>query len=83
MRNNYKGEEHNELPRDLTGGRSSLSSPHQSSPTQLQCVKTQNTSNHRQRTTDKWDKLADDRVAVSATAGNSENRSVSADLLFA
>jgi hypothetical protein len=33
-----KGEEYNELPRDPLGGRSSLSSSHQSNPTQLPCV---------------------------------------------
>jgi hypothetical protein len=44
---NCKGEEHNELPRDPLGGRSSLSSPHQSSDTQLHCVKTNITCNHR------------------------------------
>jgi hypothetical protein len=38
-----KGEEHNELPRDP------LSSRNQGSPTQLHCVKTRNTSNHRHR----------------------------------
>jgi hypothetical protein len=43
---NCKGEEHNELPKDPLGGRSSLSSPHQSSPTQLHCAKTPNTSSH-------------------------------------
>jgi hypothetical protein len=43
-----KGEEHNELPRDSLGGRSSLSSHHHSSPTQLHYVKTNNTSNHKQ-----------------------------------
>jgi hypothetical protein len=37
-----KGEGHNELPRDPLGGRSSLSSPHQSSPKQLHCDKTCN-----------------------------------------
>jgi hypothetical protein len=42
-----KGEEHNELPRDPQGGHSSLSSPQQSSPTQLCWVMTRNTSNHR------------------------------------
>jgi hypothetical protein len=46
---NCKGEEHNELPRGPLGGRPSLSSPHQSTPTQLHCVKTRNTSNHRHR----------------------------------
>jgi hypothetical protein len=46
MRKNCKGEEDNELPRDPLGG-CSLSSPHQSSSTQLQCVKTYITSNHR------------------------------------
>jgi hypothetical protein len=35
-----KGEEHNELPRDPLGGRSSLSSPHQSILMQLHCIKT-------------------------------------------
>jgi hypothetical protein len=50
MRNkNCKGEEHNELPTYFLGGRSSLSSPHQSSPTQLHCIKTLNTSNHKNR----------------------------------
>jgi hypothetical protein len=38
---------HNELPRDHLGGSSSLSSHHQSSPTQLHCVKTIKTSNQR------------------------------------
>jgi hypothetical protein len=42
-----KGEEHNELPRDSLGGRSSLSSRHQGSPTQLHCFKTLNTNIHR------------------------------------
>jgi hypothetical protein len=37
---NCKGEEQNELPRDPLGGHSSLSSPLHSSPTQLHCVKT-------------------------------------------
>jgi hypothetical protein len=45
MQKNWKGEEHNKLPRDFLGGRSSLSSPHYSSPTQLHCVKT---SQHQQ-----------------------------------
>jgi hypothetical protein len=39
--------EPNELQRDPLGGHSSISSPDQSSPTQLHCVKTRNTSNHR------------------------------------
>jgi hypothetical protein len=39
--------EHNELPRDPLGGSSTISSAHQSCPTQLHCVKTLNTSNHR------------------------------------
>jgi hypothetical protein len=38
-----------QLLRNPLGGRSSLSSPHHSSPTQLHCVKTRNTSNHRHR----------------------------------
>jgi hypothetical protein len=42
---NCKGEEHNQLPRDLLGGHS----PRQSSPTQLHCVNTLNTSEHRHR----------------------------------
>jgi hypothetical protein len=39
--------DHNELPRDHLEARSSLSSPHQSSPMQLHCIKTRNTNNHR------------------------------------
>jgi GTP cyclohydrolase III len=59
-----KGEEHNELPRDPLRRRSSLSSPHRSSPTQLHCVKTLNTSNHRHG---RWEKRAAPRAAASAT----------------
>jgi hypothetical protein len=44
---NCKGEEHNQLPRDPLGGRSSISSHHRTSPAQLHCVKTRNTGNHR------------------------------------
>jgi hypothetical protein len=42
-------EEHKEFPRNPLGGRSSLSSPHQGSPTQLHCFKTRNIRNHRHR----------------------------------
>jgi hypothetical protein len=51
QKENSKGEQHNKVPRDPLGGRSSLSSPHQSSPTQLHCVQTWNTSNHKHRKT--------------------------------
>jgi hypothetical protein len=44
---NCKEEEHSELPRDSPGDYSSLSSLHQSSPMQLHCVKTINTSNQK------------------------------------
>jgi hypothetical protein len=37
-KDNFKGEEHSELPRDPLGGHS-VSSPYQSSSTQLHCVK--------------------------------------------
>jgi hypothetical protein len=72
---NCKGEEHNELPRNPLGGRSSLSSPHRSSPTQLHCVKTVNTSNqwHRRQR----GKRPATRTPVSATTGISENWSLS------
>jgi hypothetical protein len=43
-----KGDD-NKLPTNHLGGRSSLSSPHQSSPLQLHSVKTFNTSNQRHR----------------------------------
>jgi hypothetical protein len=46
---NCKGEEHNDLPRDHFWGRSSISSDHHSNSTQLHWVKTRNTSNHRHR----------------------------------
>jgi hypothetical protein len=46
---NSKGEQHNELPRDSLGERYSLSSPQQSSPMQLHCVKKLNISNHWHR----------------------------------
>jgi hypothetical protein len=46
---NCKGETHNELPREPLGGPSSLSSHHHSSPTQLHYVRTNNTSNRKQR----------------------------------
>jgi hypothetical protein len=44
-----KGEEHSELAGDSLGGFSSLSSPHQSNPKQVHCVKTINTRNQRHR----------------------------------
>jgi hypothetical protein len=62
---NCTGEELDELPRDPLGGRSSLSSPHQSSHVHMNCVKTKpaTTSNTA-------------RAAVSVPAGVSENRYV-------
>jgi hypothetical protein len=63
-----KGEEHNELPRGPLGGRSSVSSPHQSNLTQLHCIKTRNTSNHRHRR--HVGKAP--HAAASATVGNSQ-----------
>jgi hypothetical protein len=69
-RENCKGEEHNELPRDSLGGRSSLSSPHQSSPTQLHCVKTRNKATTG--TADREEKRSAPRAAASATIGNLE-----------
>jgi hypothetical protein len=46
QKENCIGEEHNDLPRDPLGAHSPLSSPHQSSPTQLHCIRTLNASNH-------------------------------------
>jgi hypothetical protein len=66
---NCKGEKHNRLPRDPLRG-SSLSWPHQSSPTQMHCVKTA-------PATIGWEKLVDPHAAASAKTGNSENMSVS------
>jgi hypothetical protein len=47
QKENCRGAEHNKFARDPLAGRSSLSSPHQSIPAQLHCIKTLNTSNHR------------------------------------
>jgi hypothetical protein len=77
---NCKGEEHDELPRDPLRGRSSLSSTHQSSPSQLHCVNARNVSNHRHRR--EMDKAFASRAAAVATTGNSENRAVSTDSQF-
>jgi hypothetical protein len=46
---NCEEEEHNEFQKDPLGGRSSLSSPQQNSPTQAHCVKASNISNPRHR----------------------------------
>jgi membrane-bound lytic murein transglycosylase len=51
QKKNYK-EEHDVLPTDPLGEKF-LSTPHQSSPTQLHCVKTHNTSNHKHRSHEK------------------------------
>jgi hypothetical protein len=70
MRKDYcKGEEH-ELPRGPLKERSSLSSPLESSPTQLHCVKA---------TTDTADMLGNGAVPLQqyATTRNLENQSVS------
>jgi hypothetical protein len=50
-KDNSKGEGHKEFLRDPLGERSSLSSPHQSSPTQLHYVKTPETAG----TADIWE----------------------------
>jgi hypothetical protein len=62
----WNGEEHNELPRDPLGGRSFLSSPHQSSPSQLHCVKTRN------RLCRQIGKDFGPHAAAATTTGNSE-----------
>jgi hypothetical protein len=69
-----KGEKHNELSGDSFGGRSSLSLPHQSNLTQLHCIKTGNSSNHRHRR--HMGKPPALRAAASTITGNSEKRSV-------
>jgi hypothetical protein len=77
---NSKEGEHSELPRDSPGEYSSLSSPHQSSPSHLYCVKTLNTNNYMHRR--QMGKLAASLKAASATTGNLENRSVSTGSQF-
>jgi hypothetical protein len=77
---NCKGEEHNELARDPLGGPSSLSSSHQSSPTQLHCVKTLNTNNKKHRR--QMGKARGPQAGASVTERNSENMSVSTGFQF-
>jgi hypothetical protein len=72
---NCKGKGQNELPRDPLGGRSSISSHHQSSHTQLHCIKTPKPSNQNHRR--QMGKACATRAAISATTGISENRFVS------
>jgi hypothetical protein len=66
MRRENCKEEHNKLSRDPLGGRSSLGYPHQSSPMQLHCVKTLNTSNHSHH---RWEERLAAHASVSATTG--------------
>jgi hypothetical protein len=80
QKENCKGEEHNELPRDPLGGCSSLSSPHQSSL--CSCTESRYATPAITGTADIWEKLAAPHAAASATTGNSENRSVSTDSQF-
>jgi hypothetical protein len=71
---NCRGEEHNEFPRDPLGGRSSLSTHHHSSTRQLHYVKKRNNSSNR-----KMGKVCDpplSRAAASAEIGDLENKSV-------
>jgi hypothetical protein len=75
-----KGGEHNEFPKDSLVGSYCLSSLYQKSPMQLHCVKTLNNSNHRHRR--QMGQRAAPRSASSATAGNSEKRSVSTGSQF-
>jgi hypothetical protein len=75
QKGNYKGEKHNELPRDPLGGRSSLSSPHQSSPMQLHCIRH---SSPNTGAIDRWGKNA----VEFTTTGNSENMSVTMGYQF-
>jgi hypothetical protein len=65
---------------DPLGGCFSQSSPHQSSPTQMHCVKTINTNN--QRHSRQKEKRPVSRVAESATTGISEYRSLSTGSQF-
>jgi hypothetical protein len=71
---NCKGEEQSELPRDLLGGPSSLSEPHQSNPTQLHCVKT---TQANKGTADRGEKRPAPHAALSVATGISESWSVS------
>jgi hypothetical protein len=81
QKKNCKGEEYNKLPRNPLGGYFSLSSPHQSSPMQLQCVKTTPATTG---TADRSEKHAAPHACAEAsvTTGNSENRSVSTGSQF-
>jgi hypothetical protein len=64
-----KGGKHNEIPRDPLGGRSSLSSPHQSSNMQLSASR--HSTLATTGTADRWKKRAAPCAAASATTGMS------------
>jgi hypothetical protein len=72
MRKEKCNDKEYKLPRNPLRGRSSLSSSRLSMPSQLQCVKTRNISNHRHHT--QTGKCCGPRVVGHATGGNSENR---------
>jgi hypothetical protein len=70
----------NEFPTDPLKGRSSLSLPHQSCPSQLHFVETSNTSNHRHRR--HMGKLSALHAAASTITENSEDMSISTGSQF-